>query len=139
MLRLYAVRVEGFGDCDPAYGCSPAAAKAEVWRRGVFSDMSFRDFLTHLKPKVRLAEAPKQDGYSYVRRAYGLDVKVGQRVLINDEPHLRDAPGIVLYPGRSTAHVSVLLDDGEWLTHVHPASVTPSTEQVPPRAEGGQG
>ena len=127
-LRLYSVELQGLGACSPVNARSPAAAKAEVWRSDVFRDMTFGDFLTHYRPKVRLAAVPAPDGYDYVRRAYGLDVKVGQRVLVNDGPGLRDALGTVLYPGRSTAHVIVALDGWAQPARVHPSSVAPADE-----------
>lgn len=125
-LRLYSVELRGLGACTPVNARSPSAAKAEVWRSDVFCDMTFVAFLTHYRPKVRLAAVPAPDGYDYVRRAYGLDVTVGQRVLVNDGPGLKDAPGTVLYPGRSTAHVIVALDGWKHPACVHPNSVSPA-------------
>ena len=129
-VRLYSVELHGLGICSPVNARSPAAAKAEVWRSDVFCNMTFHEFLTLHKPRVRLAAVPAPDGYDYVRRAYGLDVKVGQRVRVNDGPGLRDALGTVLYPGRSTAHVIVALDGWTEPARVHPSSVAPIDESA---------
>lgn len=120
-LKTYAVSVDGF---PPAvYSAkSPAAARAEAWRNySECRDCTFREFLRI--SRVRVCPVPDDDGYSYVRRAYGVDPKIGGRVRLVNEGPSTGLEGTVAYPGRSTAHVHVLLDGRDHVVSVHPLSI----------------
>lgn len=78
--------------------------------------------------RVRLRREPlADDGYGYIRRAYGVNPKVGQRCWLKNEGQANGLEGFVAYPNKnSTAHVRVILDDpfvGERETWVHPMNI----------------
>ena len=122
MIPIYAVTVEGFSEPVTISAATASKARAEAWRR--FNDAfecSFRDFLSI--SRVQKVSAPTDDGYGYVRRHYGLDVKIGQRVRLKNEGRMSGTEGEVIYPGTSTAHVHVQLDGRPDVSHVHPSSI----------------
>lgn len=88
------------------------------------SSNSFAEFLKWYKPSAVLAaQYPQPDGYDYIRRAYGVDPRVGQRCALRNEHDWTGKEGVVLYPGTSTAHVHVLVDGQKHHSIVHPANV----------------
>ena len=101
---------------------SPGAARAEAWRSFTSAyECTFKDFLRI--SRVRAVPVPKSDGYEYVRRNYGVDPKVGGRVRLVNEGPSTGLEGEVVYPGISTAHVHVLIDGRDHISHVHPLSI----------------
>jgi len=123
-VRTFEVTVRGFPP--NTYSASSAGrARADAWRS--FSEAfecTFRDFLRI--STVRSCGVPADDGYGYIRRAYGFPFKVGDRVGFRDEPGLQGKEGVVGYPGPHTAHVHVWLDGAKHASIVHPSSVVPS-------------
>lgn len=89
--------------------------------REVSQDTTFGDFLR--MATVRLAPAPAEDGYDYVRRNYGVDPRIGGRVRLVDEGSFSGRAGQIVYPGRSTAYVHVVLDGQAFSSIVHPSNV----------------
>lgn len=121
-MRMFEITVNNF---PPVYKSAetPGKARAAVWRDYTDAfECTFKEFLSI--SKVRSCSVPAKDGYDYVRRAYGLDVKIGQRIRLKDEGPSTGMEGVVVYPGESTAHVHVKLDDRNDISHVHPSSIT---------------
>lgn len=88
---------------------------ADLW-----SDLPFKKFL-YLVDGVRLAliqvPAPLSDGYEYVRRHYGLNIRIGQRVRLKKSGQ----QGVVTYPGSaSSQYVYVGIDGYAAPVPVHP-------------------
>lgn len=120
-MRHYAVTVQGFGPRTYA-ALSPAAARAEAWRDYTSAyECSFREFLE--RSTVHRCDAPEDDGYGYVRRAYGVDPKLGERVRLINEGSSTGLEGEICYPGQSTAHVIVLIDGRKHPVAVHPTNI----------------
>jgi hypothetical protein len=124
--RLYRVEIDTGRQVWSSlhHGRSPSAA---VYDAFLDTDLNctFGDYLKAYKPRARLAGAyPAPDGYDYVRRAYGVDPRIGQRVRLCNEASLSGKEGVVLYPGTSSAYVHVLLDGEKSASHVHPSNVT---------------
>lgn len=125
-MRTYEVTVTMQGGQHAAtYSAkSPAAARADAWRNFTSAfDCTFKDFLRI--SRVRACPVPADDGYSYVRRNYGVDPKIGSRVRLVNEGPMSGIEGEVLYPGPSTAHVHVLLDGRKDRSIVHPSNIQP--------------
>lgn len=121
-MRLWDVTVEGYGT-SPVYARSRAAAIYQAFLSDAFSSYRFGQFIRIARARAR-PTTPEPDGYDYVRRNYNLDCKVGQRCRIKNEgPSWNGKEGVVLYPGPSTAHVHILVDGMDHISHVHPYSV----------------
>lgn len=120
-MKTYAVTVDGFGD--KIYtAVTPGKARAEAWRDFTSAfECTFREFLNI--SAVRRCGAPADDGYAYVRRNYGVPVKVGQTVKIINEGRISGTTGVVVYPGESTAYVHVACDGYDGPLRVHPMSI----------------
>jgi hypothetical protein len=120
---IYAVTVNGFPPYDLT-ARSPAAARYEAFLSySECRDVSFRDFIRICA--VRRTEQPVIDGYGYVRRAYGVNPKIGQRVRLRNEGSAWNGKeGVVLYPNRqSTASVHVAMPGIKHPLLVHPDNV----------------
>jgi hypothetical protein len=120
--RTYEISVDGF----PPFVLSAmtrSKARAEAYSRYLTYDdrAKFGDFVKACR--VRTCPVPAADGYDYIRRAYGVDPKVGQRVRLVNEGAASGEEGVVIYPGQSTAHVRVVLDGRDFPVSVHPSSV----------------
>lgn len=101
---------------------SAGAARAEAWRS--FSsawECTFKDFLRI--SRTRACPVPDDDGYSYVRRYYGVDPKIGERVRLINEGSSTGLEGTVIYPGPYTAHVHVMIDGRKYSSTVHPMNI----------------
>lgn len=122
--RTYRVQVGSYGS-EMIAAKSRSQAVANAWRSDAFSHLSFKEFLTHLRPRAYVVkDLPKHnDGYSYVRRVYGVDPTIGQRVTVKDEGSWNGKLGTVVFPGPSTAHVHVVFDGLNHALIVHPSSV----------------
>lgn len=52
--------------------------------------------------------------YDYIRRAYGVDAKVGQRVTVDGRP------GMIMKPPGDPHRLHVKFDDSPFVTQAHP-------------------
>lgn len=123
--RTFEISVEGF---DPFTLAAPSRSKAryEAWQRyrEPYPDITFGEFARRCR--VRGCDVPARDGYDYVRRNYGVDVRPGVRVrLQNEGPRFNGREESVIYPGQSTAHVHLVLDGEKHVSRVHPLNVVP--------------
>lgn len=124
MIRLYEVTARLYGQAytRPVSARSPAAARYRAYLDADL-DMSFRDYQRHTS--VRLAPGiPPDDGYGYIRRAYKVDPRIGQRVTLKNEgKDWEGREGEIVYPGTSRQYVHVMFDDLANPVVVHPLSV----------------
>lgn len=119
--RLFEVEVAGF---PPATYSALSRSKALYQCYLRFSEpwpCSFREFLA--KTKCRATTMPADDGYGYVRRTYGVDPRIGQRCRLKNEGPSTGLEGEVVYPGKSTAHVHVVIDGRDFAVNVHPMNI----------------
>lgn len=120
---IFSITVDGF----PPYALtarSAAAARYDSFQSyAECRSVTFKDFLRICR--VKRAEPPVVDGYDYVRRAYGVDPRIGQTVrLKNEGSRWNGREGVVLYPNKSsTAHVHVAMPDVKHPLIVHPMNV----------------
>lgn len=120
--RLYEVTVDGF----PGVSYSALSRSKALYQCYLdFSEpwpCTFREFLAKAACR-RVATTPSDDGYGYVRRNYGVDPKIGQRCRLKNEGPSSGLEGEIVYPGRSTAHVHVVIDGRDFPVSVHPMNV----------------
>lgn len=120
--RTFEIRVEGF---DPFVLTAPTRSKAryEAWQRfsEPYPDVTFGQFAR--KCRVVACAAPPNDGYDYVRRTYGVSPRLGQRARLINEGSSSGMEGQIVYPGRSTASVHMVMDGRSFTTRVHPLNV----------------
>lgn len=90
--------------------------RESVWR------IDFGEFLRVLKIKRRVKPL-FDDGYGSVRRQYGVNPHIGQRIRLINEGSQPGKEGNVIYPGRSTCMVHVAYDDSPHSVIVHPMNV----------------
>ncbi len=89
---------------------------SEVWT------ISFRDFLSMVR--ARRVSTCADDGYGYVRRAYGVDPRIGAEVELVDEGDWTGKRGQVVHPGKSTtAYVHVVFEGVRHAMPCHPRSI----------------
>lgn len=120
-MRIYEVTVSGF---PPAmYSAATAAqARTKAWRD--FSDAYDCTFKNFLKmSRVNACPVPVDDGYGYVRRNYGVDPKIGRRARLVNEGPSTGLEGEIVYPGKSTAHVHIVIDGRDHAVCAHPLNV----------------
>ena len=94
---------------------SPAAARYDAYLSfsGAYDHVSFKDFLRLCKA---IRKVPHQGRYEGVKRAYGLDVSVGDRIELPG-----GKIGTVTEPAHdSVQHVSFIYDDGNHARLCHP-------------------
>lgn len=117
--RLKHFEVEA-GGYPPHSVTALTASKARMQVFRIHQDAfgcTFREFLAHRVKVRRAADAPLEPHvYSYIRRCYGLDVRVGQRVLADGKP------GEVALPGNGP-YVYVLRDGEGQVFPYHPNEV----------------
>lgn len=103
-------------------GASHGAVRASAYSSyAECRQVTFKDFLRIVR--VRRCPVPDNDGYDYVRRAYGVDPKVGQRCrLVNEGPSTGEV-GEIIYPGLTTASIHVIVDGRTFAVRVHPMNV----------------
>lgn len=124
--RTFEISVAGF-DPFTLSAASRSKARYDAWQRfrEPYPDVTFGEFVSRCR--VRGCTVPQPDGYDYVRRNYGVDVRPGQRVrLKNEGPTFNGREGLVIYPGRSTAMIHLVLDGASNSTIVHPLDVEPA-------------
>ena len=121
--RTFAVTIDGRHKIVAA--ATRGAALYSAWLD--FSDAWGISFAWFIRRARAIPCPTPDDGYAYVRRAYGIDVRPGDRItLCNEGPDLNDRQGTVVYPGCSTAHVHVVMDGERHASRVHPFSLTPA-------------
>ena len=122
--RTYRIHVDGY-DPFTTSAKSASAAKYDAWGRfrEPYPDVTFLEFLKRTRATSCPPPEPPLDGYDYVRRNYDLDVRIGDRVELQDEGSSSGKQGRVIYPGPSTAHVHVILDGEAHSSRVHPFSI----------------
>lgn len=126
--RLYDVTVWMGGRGDPesshteVYSArTPVEARYQAWLdfSDVFSGVKFREFLSISEVRVS-AEPLRSDGYEYIRKAYGVDPRVGQRVEFG-RPGEEPKRGTILYPSAtSSAYLIIGLDGKRGRYPFHP-------------------
>ncbi|WP_232629189.1 hypothetical protein [Methylobacterium sp. Leaf118] len=119
--NLYDVSVQGYGT-EVITAPSRGKALAAAWRSDAFSHISFGAFL-RITSLRRREVPPTDDGYGYVRQRYEVDPQVGQRVTYTGCGSSQGQAGTILYPGKCTAHVLVLIDGREHPVGVHPTDL----------------
>lgn len=106
-------------------GRSPGHARYEAYLS--FSDAwpcSFRQFLSLVS--VRRIQSAIDDGYGYVRRAYGVDPQIGQQIELRNEGAWNGKRGVIVHPGKSTtASIHVAFPDIGHSLLVHPNNYRP--------------
>ena len=122
--KTYEVTVSGFPPV--TYSArNPSHARANAWRDYTSAyNCPFKDFLRI--SSVRRCAVPEDDGYAYVRRAYGVKLAIGQRVRLKNEWKMTGKCGTILYPGKHSAHVAILLDGNTIPLLVHPNNFEPA-------------
>jgi hypothetical protein len=101
-----------------------ALAAALVSYQNYDDRMTMKAFMQIARVRRR-ATPVLDDGYDYVRLAYGVDPQIGGRVrLRNEGPNFNGRLATVIYPNRtSTAYVHVIIDGDEHSCVVHPDNV----------------
>jgi hypothetical protein len=132
--RTYEVSVVGF-DRFTVSSTSHSKARYEAFQRfsEPYPDVTFGQFARQCG--VRVCDVPVRDGYDYVRRCYGVDPKVGQRVRLINENSSSGQEGVVVYPGTSTASVHVVVDGRDFAVRVHPMNIEPVRQAAVSTAE----
>lgn len=126
-MKHYAVTVEYGGErmTSTFPAATPGKARAAAARSMIGAGLvnSFKEFLGHCR-SVRQEVAPSNEGYAYIERYYGKVFRIGDRVRLNKgEGSSAGLEGEVVYPGRSTAHVKVVIDGRDHAVSVHPHGV----------------
>lgn len=89
---------------------------SDVWT------ISFRDFLSLVR--ARRVSTCADDGYGYIRRAYGVDPRIGAEVELVNEGDWTGRRGRIVHPGKSsTAHVHVAFAGVNHALICHPNSI----------------
>lgn len=120
--KTFKIELDGH-DAFVATAASRAKARVEAFHsyREHHQAETFGAFVRRVR--ITVCETPANDGYDYVRRNYGVDPKVGQRVTLINEGRSSGQSGFVIYPGRSTASVHVVIDGRDFAVRVHPSNV----------------
>lgn len=120
--RTFSIEVPGF-DAFTLSAPTRSKARYEAFQRfrDPYPDVSFGEFTR--KCRVSSCPAPEDDGYDYVRRNYGVSPRIGQRARLIHEGASSGKEGQVIYPGRSTASVIMVLDGQSYPVCVHPLNV----------------
>ncbi|CAO4138129.1 hypothetical protein [Methylorubrum extorquens] len=126
--RLYDVTVRWSDDEVYTETVSARTAASARYRRFLCvsdarPDLTFRQFLG--MSKARLVSAARgEPAYGYLRRHYGVDVKYGDRVVIQREcDGINGRAGVVVHPNGSTHYVHVVLDGEDHISLFHPGSI----------------
>lgn len=123
--NLYEVTVT-VGDYAATSTLSAATRSRAVYQAFLgYSDVwtiSFRDFLSMVR--ARRITSCTDDGYGYVRRAYGVNPRIGAEVELVNEGDWTGKRGRIVHPGKaSTAYVHVAFADIDHALICHPNSV----------------
>jgi len=130
-MRLFEVTVRSGSECysRPVSARSAAAAKYRAYLDADL-DVPFGEYQRRCSVRLHRGELA-DDGYDYVRRYYGKDVRIGMRIKVVDEgPGATDREGEVAYPHTHRHYVHVALDGSMDTVMVHPGSVVPA-QSVP--------
>ena len=121
--KLWRVHVPGF---DPGLytGLDADSVLRSAYNFSLVADNSRTlDEFREVARVIPFEEYPNPDGYEYIRKHYGLDVRIGQLVGTRD-----GRSGFVTYPGASSAYVLVgAVDGSEWPMRFHPGDVVIET------------
>lgn len=123
--HLYEVTVayEGYSATATYSARSRSAAIYQAFLN--YSDawtITFRWFLD--VARARRVETCADDGYGYVRRAYGVDPKIGDIIELLNEGDWSGRRGQIVHPGsRSTAHVHVAFEGIDYALRCHPNNI----------------
>lgn len=123
--KLYEVTVaiDGYSSTETHSARSRSAAIYQAYLG--YSDAwgtTFRRFLDIAR--VRRVQTCADDGYGYVRRAYGVDPKIGDTVELLNEGDWSGRRGQIVHPGsRSTAHVHVAFEGIDYALRCHPNNI----------------
>lgn len=123
--NLYEVTVAA-GDYVATSTLSAATRSRAVYQAFLdYSDVwtiSFRDFLPLVR--ARRISACADDGYGYVRRAYGVNPRIGAVVEMVNEGDWSGRRGQIVHPGKSTtAYVHVAFAGIRHALACHPNSI----------------
>ena len=121
---IFEVGVYGF---DPFLYTAPTRSKAR-WRayeafRNYRESETFVEFLERGVSLRRLAEPPADDGYDYVRSAYGVSPKIGEIYELVREGPSSGRRVICVYPGRHTSMVHCAYEGQDRPMIVHPMNI----------------
>ena len=123
-LRTYELTMDG-KPLSPVSATSRSAARYAAFAGADWFPDSFMDFCRGID-SIRVVSPPRPAVYDYIRRRYGLSVRVGQHV---ETPK---GAGTVACPAGDSAHVYVVLDGETHPQPWHPGDVLPASE-----GEGG--
>lgn len=131
-MGTYEASVHGYGSAY-FWGETAGQARAEAWRAFQCAcECSFKEFLK--KSYIAKVELPPRMGYAYVRRVYGVDAQAGMKATLRNEGTWDGTIGEIVYPGESTAHVHVKVEDVKHPLIVHPDNVV--LHPTPTNSEG---
>lgn len=133
-IRLYEAELHLYGQVysRPVSARSRAEARYRAFLDADL-DMPFRDYQRACRVRLYRGELA-DDGYGYVRRAYGVDPRIGQRITLTGEgKDWEGREGEIVYPYASRHYVHVIFD-----TLRHPVVVHPQSVVFPPEQESNR-
>lgn len=120
---LFDVTISGFPPVTYQAATRGKALSIAYGDYGILDDgIKFGDFL-RIARVTRRHNLPSNDRYGPVRRQYGVDPRVGQRVRLQHEGDWSGREGTVMLPRSYCCHVVVLVDGEDDVVRVHPANV----------------
>lgn len=129
---LFEVTVTDGGYTSTSTYSAPTRARAVYQAFLSYSDVwtiSFRAFLSMVR--ARRVSTCANDGYGYVRRAYGLDPQIGAEIELINEGDWFGRRGRIVHPGKSsTAYVHVAVAGINYALTCHPNSIRMIGEQA---------
>jgi hypothetical protein len=120
--KLYSVSVSGFGR-EIIHALSKQAAVREARQCEAFRAMTMTQF-SQIATVYRITEPLADDGYEYIRKQFGIEVRIHRRCWVKDtrSPHYGKI-GNVLYAGRSTSRVRVAFEGQDKPLNFHPLEI----------------
>ena len=120
--KLYSVSIPGFGR-EIVHALSKQAALREARNCEAFCSMTLTQF-RQIAIAYLIREPLAEDGYEYIRRQYGVEVRVHRRCWVKDtkSPHYGKI-GSVLYAGRSANRVRIVVEGNDNPLHFHPTEI----------------
>lgn len=123
MWPLFDVTVQGFPPLTYQAATRGKALSMAYGDYGILDDrIKFGAFL-RIASARRRHDVPADDHYGPVRRQYGVDPTVEQRVRLQHEGDWSGREGTVLFPRSPMCHVLVLVDGENEPVRVHPMNV----------------